>query len=238
LAVFKEAISSSPSGRVDIVVANAGISGADSVFLGNIEAEEPEEPKMKILEVNLVGVLYSIKLALHYFRRQTALNKGDPLDQVLVLQGSLAGYLDLPGALQYSAAKFGLRGMMRDLRRTEHVHNIRVNYIGPWFIPTKILSKAAIDHISGRGIEFATVDDAAQCLMRIVSDPEVNGRAFGIVTHDIGPRGYIDLDSDDYESGTVLHKLQSTTSNGGNYRATIDPEKQRTKTQWSDSATN
>ena len=97
-----------------------------------VEAEEPEEPKLSIINVNLIGVLYTIKLALHYFRRQNALNKADPLDQTLVLQGSLAGYLDLPGAIQYTASKFGLRGILRDLRRTEHVHNIRVNYIGPW----------------------------------------------------------------------------------------------------------
>jgi NAD(P)-dependent dehydrogenase (short-subunit alcohol dehydrogenase family) len=32
LAVFKTAVSSSPSGRVDIVIANAGISGSDTVF--------------------------------------------------------------------------------------------------------------------------------------------------------------------------------------------------------------
>jgi NAD(P)-dependent dehydrogenase (short-subunit alcohol dehydrogenase family) len=84
------------------------------------------------VKVNLVGVLYTIKLALHYFRRQHAQNKENPRDQLLVLQGSLAGYLDLPGALQYTATKFGLRGMMRDLRQTEYAHNIRVNYIGPW----------------------------------------------------------------------------------------------------------
>ena len=32
LNAFKTAISSSPSGRIDIVIANAGISGADEVF--------------------------------------------------------------------------------------------------------------------------------------------------------------------------------------------------------------
>ena len=79
-----------------------------------------------------MGVLYTVKLALHYFRRQHALNKGEPLDQVLILQGSLAGYLDLPGAVQYAASKYGLRGMMKALRMTEGQHNIRVAYIGPW----------------------------------------------------------------------------------------------------------
>ena len=35
LAVFKTAISSSSSGKIDIVIANAGISGGDSVFFNN-----------------------------------------------------------------------------------------------------------------------------------------------------------------------------------------------------------
>lgn len=238
LAAFKTAIASSSSGRVDIVVANAGISGADSVFFNDVEAEEPEEPKLNILNVNLIGVLYTVKLALHYFRRQHALNKGDPLDQVLVLQGSLAGYLDLPGAIQYTASKFGLRGMMRALRKTEHAHNIRVNYIGPWFVETKILSKQAVQHLTSQGISFATVEDAGQCLIRIVSDPSVNGRAFAIVTRDHAPRGYVDIDFDDYGSDTLLGKLQDSTAVGGSHRSALKPEDQKTKTQWSASATN
>ncbi|OAL34439.1 hypothetical protein AYO20_06282 [Fonsecaea nubica] len=236
LAVFKTALSASPSGRVDIVIANAGISGADSVFFNNVEAEEPEEPKLNILNVNLTGVMYTVKLALHYFRRQNALNKGAPLDQVLILQGSLAGYLDLSGAVQYSASKFGLRGMMRALRKTEHVHNIRVAYIGPWFVETKILSKAVVDHLTNSGIDFATVEDAGQCALRIVSDPKVNGRAFAIVPRSYAPRGYLDIDYDDYPVGTLLEKLQ-TSASGGNHRSALDPEKQKTKTQWAGEAT-
>ncbi|KIW71882.1 hypothetical protein PV04_00111 [Phialophora macrospora] len=238
LAAFKTAISSGPSRRVDIIVANAGISGADSVFFNDVEAEEPEEPKLNIVNINLIGVLYTIKLALHYFRRQTALNKGEPLDQVLILQGSLAGYLDLPGAVQYIASKFGLRGIMRSLRRTEHAHNIRVNYIGPWFVETKILSKPVVEHLTSRGISFATVEDAGQCLMRIVSDPSVNGRAFAIVTRDLAPRGYVDINIDDYEPDTLLGSLQESASGGSNHRSALKPEEQKTKTQWSASATN
>lgn len=32
LAVFKKSLSLSPSGRIDIVIANAGIAGGDSVY--------------------------------------------------------------------------------------------------------------------------------------------------------------------------------------------------------------
>lgn len=78
--------------------------------------------------------MYTIKLALHYFRRQNALNKGEPLDQVLILQGSLAGYVSLAGATQYAASKYALRGVMKSLHVTEWQHNIRVAYIAPWWV--------------------------------------------------------------------------------------------------------
>lgn len=76
--------------------------------------------------------MYTVKLALHYFQRQNLLNKGDALDQVLILQGSMAGFIGLPGAPQYASTKYGLRGMLRCLRLSEWQHNIRVNYIAPW----------------------------------------------------------------------------------------------------------
>jgi NAD(P)-dependent dehydrogenase (short-subunit alcohol dehydrogenase family) len=98
------------------------------------DEEDPAEPELNVLNINGIGALYTVKLALHYFRRQTAANKGGAKDQLLVLQGSLAGYLDLPGAVQYGFTKFGLRSVMRNLRQTEYNHGIRVNYIGPWWV--------------------------------------------------------------------------------------------------------
>lgn len=101
----------------------------------------PQKPNLKILDINLVGVMYTIKLALHYFRKQynAAVNKepgaalvSSDLDSCLVLQGSLAGFVDQPGSPQYNASKFGLRGTMRCLRRTVLQHGTRINYIAPW----------------------------------------------------------------------------------------------------------
>lgn len=89
---------------------------------------------MKTLEINGTGVLYTVKLALHYFRRQFAQDKEASKDQLLVLQSSVAGYLDIPASIQYNFSKFGLRAMMRVLRRTEYQHGIRVNNICPWFV--------------------------------------------------------------------------------------------------------
>ncbi|KAK5087849.1 hypothetical protein LTR05_002064 [Lithohypha guttulata] len=208
LAMFKTAISSSPSGRIDIVIANAGISAADSIFANNLELDEPEEPRLNVIDVNLTGVLYTVKLALFYFRKQNAARKGGDLDQNLILQGSLAGYLDLRGAVQYSASKWGLRGIMRCLRRSELSHNIRVNYIAPWFIQTKIMSEAFVQYLQQRNVDFATVEDAAEAALKIISDTRVKGRSLAILPRSLNLQGYQDLDNDDYPDDTLLGRLQ------------------------------
>ncbi|OAL28306.1 hypothetical protein AYO22_03012 [Fonsecaea multimorphosa] len=134
--MFQATLKELPTGRVDIVVANAGISGQDPVFVEDDAAgSTPQKPNLKILDINLIGVMYTIKLALFYFRKQynAAVASGqEGIDSSLVLQGSLAGFVDQPGSPQYNASKFGLRGTMRCLRRTSLQHGTRVNYIAPW----------------------------------------------------------------------------------------------------------
>jgi NAD(P)-dependent dehydrogenase (short-subunit alcohol dehydrogenase family) len=87
------------------------------------------KPNLKTMEINLTGLLYTVKLAFHYFRRQPV---DSARDRCLILKSSLAGYVDLPGSIQYNASKFGVRGVMRSLRRTSWKENIRVNLVAPW----------------------------------------------------------------------------------------------------------
>lgn len=121
------------NGNIDIVFANAGISGIDPVFQDQADpvTGEPVEPDLSILLTNLGGIMYTTKLALHYFAHQAG---GGERDRCLIMTSSLAGYLDLNGAVQYSASKFGVRGMMRSLRRKLPEHNARVNIIAPWCV--------------------------------------------------------------------------------------------------------
>ncbi|KAL6250762.1 hypothetical protein RBB50_003065 [Rhinocladiella similis] len=211
VAVFKAAAASSPSGRIDVVIPNAGIGGQlESVFSTKVEDTDPEEPKLKIMNINLTGVLYTVKLALHYFRRQNASNKGGDLDQVLILQGSLAGFLAIPGAVEYSTSKWGVRGIFRTLRETEFQHNIRVCYIAPSFVYTNILGDGLVQLLNNSKIEWATVEDAAEAVMRIVTDPNVQGRALTIVPRSLAPRGYFDLSDDDKEGSAVYPLIRES----------------------------
>ncbi|EXJ91556.1 hypothetical protein A1O3_00104 [Capronia epimyces CBS 606.96] len=214
--MFTETINKSPSGRIDIVVANAGISGQDPVFVEDpASASVPEKPDLKILNINLIGVMYTIKLALFYFRKQyhAATTLGEKSDSTLVLQGSLAGYVDQPGSPQYNASKFGLRGTMRCLRRTCWQHGTRVNYIAPWYIKTDIISDAVAERITSKGAVFASIDDAARALIRICVDTTVYGRSLAIVPRMWAPLGYLDVDHDDYKEGDFLKKWQEIVLN-------------------------
>jgi len=131
VTLFKTAIARSPSRSVDIVLANAGISGLDNMFHDNADPEtgDPVEPDLKILDINLTGMMYTAKLALHYFPRQK-----ESHDRCLIFSSSLAGYADHPGAPQYCASKWGIRGVMRALRSAMPKIGARVNVIAPWYV--------------------------------------------------------------------------------------------------------
>ncbi|RMZ80443.1 hypothetical protein DV737_g3000, partial [Chaetothyriales sp. CBS 132003] len=212
LDLFKQALALSPNKRIDIVIANAGIAGLDDAFDTNSEKDEPEEPKLNILKVNGIGVLYTTKLALFYFRRQYAADPAASKNQALILQGSLAGYVDLKGSLQYSFTKYGLRSLMKNMRHTEPAHGIRVNYIGPWFVKTNILGRGIAERLEEAGFEFATLEDTATAMLKIASDPSINGRSLAVVPRRHADIGYLDLDLDDYKEGGVCKVLNDETN--------------------------
>lgn len=144
VAAFKAAVIKSPSKSVDIVVANAGISGSDEFFegirqpissaclsgrsvtnIGTDDGDEPHKPTLRILETNLLAMIYTSKLAMHHMKRQ------DPnRDRCLILKSSIMGYLDTNGSPTYGAAKHGVRGLMKVLRRRS---GLRVNVVAPWY---------------------------------------------------------------------------------------------------------
>lgn len=135
LNLFKTALSRSPSHTIDIVLANAGIGTRDEVFTQGATHvtpdgdEEPLEPDLSTLQVNITGVAYTVKLALFYLPKQpTASGR----DRCLIITGSLASYLDHLGHPQYNASKMAVRGMMKSLRHSMPKDGMRVNLLAPW----------------------------------------------------------------------------------------------------------
>lgn len=46
-------------GRIDVVIANAGISEQGASSLALVDEEEPSQPRLRTLDVNLTGTIYS-----------------------------------------------------------------------------------------------------------------------------------------------------------------------------------
>ncbi|KAF3042460.1 hypothetical protein E8E12_009767 [Didymella heteroderae] len=208
--LFLEAASHFPSGRIDYVVANAGISAKDEVFTYDGDHTEPTKPNLKILDVNLNSVMYTAKLAFHYFIKQNGITPSlSQQDTCLVLIGSGAAFLDVPRTPQYCAAKWAMRGIMHALRRTAFYYGSRVNMISPWYVKTSILPEETFQKTQEMGVEFATLEDAGKCLLRILSDESINGRSLFLSPRKWAKKGYVDLDTDPFLEEGLLGEIQN-----------------------------
>ncbi|KAL5342000.1 putative short chain dehydrogenase/ reductase [Aspergillus crustosus] len=205
--LFHEATLLSPTKRISYVVANAGIHRPDEVFA--YDGDVPKKPDLTTIDVSLSGTLYTAKLAQHYFIKQNGQTPSpEQEDTALVLIGSGAAFLDCPRGPQYQATKWAMRGIMHSLRRTAFYYGSRVNVISPWYVRTSILSAEAFDGVEGLGVQFATVEDASECLLRILSDTAINGRSLFVSGRKWAERGYVDLDIDDYPGSELLQEVQ------------------------------
>lgn len=139
------------------------------------EFEEPQEPDLRIAQINILGVLYTTKLALHYFAKSPS----QPQEKCLILKSSVAGYLDLPSAPSYQTSKYAVRGLMCNLRRAGRC---RVNVVAPWFINTPIMSATVIEQLGpalkNMNSDFAEVEDSVKAVLRLACDESINGAYF------------------------------------------------------------
>lgn len=111
-------------GRLDVVVANAGIAHVTPAGKGRM-------PQIReTINVNLLGAIATIEAALPVFRSQGAGH--------VVGITSVAGARGLAGFSAYSASKAGLRRYLQSLRAELHGSQITVTELAPGFIDTDI----------------------------------------------------------------------------------------------------
>ncbi|KAI8310745.1 5'-hydroxyaverantin dehydrogenase [Colletotrichum sp. SAR11_59] len=172
-------------------------SSGDSLWNLEDPNEQPTKPDLNIVNVNLLGSLYTWKLAVHYFRMQP---DTEERDRCFIITGSMVGWIDSPGNWEYTATKYGLHGFMRTVRRSSWEQGIRITYVAPCWIRSAIRTadyeKWLIDH----GVEFGEQEDVANCMMRVACDKSIN-------------EGYMDIDRDDYKDvpeDSYLKRLQES----------------------------
>ena len=79
---------------------------------------------------------------------------------------------------------------------------------------TSILPSGAFDGVETAGVAFATQEDGGRLLLRLMADSSINGRQMFLAPRKWAPNGYLDLDLDDFEDGSLYAEIQTDQMKG------------------------
>ncbi|RYP13298.1 hypothetical protein DL767_010819 [Monosporascus sp. MG133] len=190
-SAFKEA--HQQAGRIDVVMANAGISEQGKSNLAALDEDEPSEPRLRILDVNLRGTIYTVKLAMHYMRK----NKPDVATGSrgsIICTASNAGLYPFPTSPLYAVSKFGIVGLVRSLARPLESTGIQINALAPAVLETGIApSKDLFKHMVVTPISTLT-----RGIAQFIENPGITGEVAEIHGENVTlrpPHEFVDEDS-------------------------------------------
>jgi NADP-dependent 3-hydroxy acid dehydrogenase YdfG len=115
-------------GRLDFLLANAGI--ADQ----GLAAEADPDVWRRLIETNLLGVMYCVRYALPHMQRQGSGH--------VLLMASMSGREAYVGEPAYIASKWGVIGFGHSVRKEVGPYGIRVTIIEPGAVDTPLTRNA------------------------------------------------------------------------------------------------
>ncbi|KAH9204787.1 putative gluconate 5-dehydrogenase [Leptodontidium sp. 2 PMI_412] len=183
-------------GKIDIAVLNAGIDPEiilersdkeDSVrearssvkfnFLAD-EVEDGDEgllksPPSTILDVNVTGAIYGVKLGVHFLSKSAAGGR-------IVVIGSAAGYLGYSQQAIYCASKHAVVGLVRATsgRAELKENNIAISLVAPWLTLTPLTG--ILDASTLKGVLASTGEDVAFAVAYLATGSRENVNGKGI----------------------------------------------------------
>ncbi|OZD62506.1 mycofactocin-coupled SDR family oxidoreductase [Rhodococcus sp. 14-2470-1a] len=155
-AVFDEGVAD--LGRVDIVVANAGIATY------GLSWELTSEQWRDMIDVNLTGVFHTAKVAIPSLIR--AGNGGS-----IVFTSSIGGLKGIQHVAHYVAAKHGIVGLMRTMANELGQYKIRVNTVHPTNVDTIMIQNPGTYSMFAPGDPEPTQDKAMAGFMSLNTLP-------------------------------------------------------------------
>ena len=194
LHLFSTAISHSPQKRLDVTVCNAGVN-PEMVFFNapddqkraeaqtevkfnyladEMDGDDLARPPSTILDINLFGVIYGVKLAVHDMKRSGGGR--------IIVTGSAASYMGMSPQDIYCASKHAVLGLVRATSQKSELEqkNIAIGMIAPWLTETAMTSTVYQPYTKG-ALRSSPSDVAAAVGMLAVRDREqVNGKAIWI----------------------------------------------------------
>jgi NAD(P)-dependent dehydrogenase (short-subunit alcohol dehydrogenase family) len=149
-------------GRIDILIASAGIAGPNASVW-----EYPIAEWNRVVDVNLNGVFYCNRAVVPHMLR-------DDYGRIVNI-ASIAGKEGNPNAAAYSASKAAVIGLTKSLGKELAHSNIRVNAVAPAAVRTPLFAQMAEAHIAfmlskiplGR---FGEIDEIASLVCWLASE--------------------------------------------------------------------
>ncbi|MEV5834816.1 mycofactocin-coupled SDR family oxidoreductase [Nocardia sp. NPDC052112] len=132
-------------GRIDILLANAGIASGAAV------AEMDEQMWQDMIDVNLTGVFHSFRAVLpHMIERRWGR---------IVATSSIVGRMGAAKSGHYAAAKWGVIGLVKSLAHEVIPHGITVNAVLPAGVRTDMIMNPAMYSAMVPDIDNPTLED-------------------------------------------------------------------------------
>ena len=141
-------------GPIDVLVNNAGI-----MPLGDFVAED-DATAHRMIDINLHGVIYGMKLALPGMLRR---NTGH-----IVNIASQAGKAGLPGGATYCATKHAVVGLSEAVRAEVRDTEIEVSCVMPAVVDTEL----GAGLVESRGVKVSQPSDVAAEILRALQHPK------------------------------------------------------------------
>lgn len=159
-------------GRLDIVVANAGIAPLE------MDPASPQRTWQDVIDTNLTGVFNTVQVSLPAMIAGGAGGSIVLINSTAGLKGTLA--MKTIGGYAYSASKHAMVGLMRAYANDLAEHSIRVNTVHPAGVDTPMVVNPAMSKLmANRDLSAWTnllpvgrmeTDDISNAVLWLVSD--------------------------------------------------------------------
>ena len=151
-------------GRIDVLVNNAGIMTAESIY------DITEEGWQRVIDTDLKSVLFASQ-------RFAELHRGNPEPAAIVNISSISATTYIPHNLLYNVAKAGVNSVTKTMARGLGPDGIRVNAVGPGSTPTDLNAAIYADPAVEQALcerlplgRRARKDDIADAVLFLASD--------------------------------------------------------------------